>query len=164
MLFKDVEKLVKLIENSAFDEFEWEKNKERIKLKKSPSGMSTVSYAPAPAPAVAAPGPIVGTSAPTATGAAQTAAESASEQPSAKAGKEVLSPFVGTFYSSPAPDSPPYVEIGKTVKKGDVLCIVEAMKIMNEIEAEFAGKVIEILATNGQAVQYGEPLFVIDPN
>ena len=77
--------------------------------------------------------------------------------------KEVLSPFVGTFYASPAPGAAKYVEPGSRVKKGDVLCIIEAMKIMNEIEAEFPGKVVSILVKDGQPVQYGQPLYLLEP-
>lgn len=76
---------------------------------------------------------------------------------------KVLSPFVGTFYRSPSPEADSYVREGQVVKKGDVLCIVEAMKLMNEIECESNGKIISILAENGQPVEYGEPLFLIDP-
>jgi acetyl-CoA carboxylase biotin carboxyl carrier protein len=76
--------------------------------------------------------------------------------------KKVLSPFVGTFYRAPSPTSAPYVEVGKRVSPGDSLCIVEAMKLMNEIEADFAGRVIQVLVENGQPVEFGEPLFVID--
>jgi len=76
---------------------------------------------------------------------------------------KVLSPFVGTFYRSPSPEADAYVTEGQTVKKGDVLCIIEAMKLMNEIESEVNGKVVAILAENGQPVEYGEPLFLIDP-
>jgi acetyl-CoA carboxylase biotin carboxyl carrier protein len=76
--------------------------------------------------------------------------------------KKVLSPFVGTFYRSPSPTSPSYVEIGKRVSPGDTLCIVEAMKLMNQIEADFAGKIVQVLVENGQPVEFGEPLFVID--
>jgi acetyl-CoA carboxylase biotin carboxyl carrier protein len=76
--------------------------------------------------------------------------------------KKVLSPFVGTFYRAPSPTSSPYVEVGKRVSPGDSLCIVEAMKLMNEIEADFAGRVVQILVENGQPVEFGEPLFVID--
>ena len=74
----------------------------------------------------------------------------------------VTSPIVGTFYRAPSPESPPYVEVGSTVSKGAVLCIVEAMKIMNEIECEVTGKVSNILVENAQAVEYGQPLFIID--
>lgn len=76
---------------------------------------------------------------------------------------KVLSPFVGTFYRAPSPEADSYVKEGQMVKKGDVLCIVEAMKLMNEIECEISGKVVSILAENGQPVEYGEPLFLIDP-
>lgn len=76
-------------------------------------------------------------------------------------GNIVKSPMVGTFYLKPSPDSKPYVEVGQTVKKGDVLCIIEAMKLMNEIESEFDGKITEILVKDAQSVEYGKPLFVI---
>jgi acetyl-CoA carboxylase biotin carboxyl carrier protein len=80
-----------------------------------------------------------------------------------KPGQVVTSPFVGTFYRTPAPDQPPFVEVGSVVRKGQVLCIVEAMKLMNEIEAEISGKIAEILAENGQPVEFGQPLFRIEP-
>jgi len=76
--------------------------------------------------------------------------------------KKVLSPFVGTFYRSASPTAAPYVEVGKRVAPGDSLCIIEAMKLMNAIEADFAGKIVQILVENGQPVEFGEPLFVID--
>ncbi len=76
--------------------------------------------------------------------------------------KIVKAPMVGTFYLKPSPTSEAYVEIGKTVKKGDTLCIIEAMKLMNEIESEFDGKIIEICVKDGEAVEYGKPLFVIE--
>jgi acetyl-CoA carboxylase biotin carboxyl carrier protein len=76
--------------------------------------------------------------------------------------KQVLSPFVGTFYRAPSPDSDPYVREGLVVKRGDVLCVIEAMKLMNEIEAEFPGKIKSVLVENGQPVEFGEPLFMIE--
>jgi acetyl-CoA carboxylase biotin carboxyl carrier protein len=76
---------------------------------------------------------------------------------------KICSPFVGTFYRAPSPDSEPYVKEGQTIKKGDVLCIIEAMKLMNEIESEVSGKIVSILVENGQPVEFGEPLFLIDP-
>ena len=79
-------------------------------------------------------------------------------------GNEVKSPMVGTFYSSPEPGSKPYVAVGSRVAKGQILCIIEAMKIMNEIESEVAGVVTEVLASDAQPVEYGQPLFRIDPN
>ena len=76
---------------------------------------------------------------------------------------ECRSPIVGTFYHAPSPDTPPFVRVNDTIKKGDVLCIIEAMKLMNEIEAEVSGTVVEILVENGQAVEYDQPLFRIKP-
>jgi acetyl-CoA carboxylase biotin carboxyl carrier protein len=84
-------------------------------------------------------------------------------QASSKSVQVVTSPFVGTFYRTPAPDQRPFVEVGSAVKKGQVLCIIEAMKLMNEIESEIAGTVLEILAENGQPVEFGQPLFRLDP-
>lgn len=77
--------------------------------------------------------------------------------------EEIVAPMVGTFYRSPAPDADPFVKKGDTVNPGETLCIIEAMKLMNEIEVEIRGKIVEILVENGQAVEYGEPLFVIEP-
>lgn len=76
--------------------------------------------------------------------------------------KEFLSPLVGTFYSAPSPGAPDYAKVGQAVKAGDVLCIIEAMKLMNEIEAEFGGKIVSVLAENGQPVAFGDPLFLIE--
>ncbi len=75
----------------------------------------------------------------------------------------VTSPIVGTFYQAPSPESPPFVEVGSRVKKGQVVCIIEAMKLMNEIESEFDGVIVKILVENGQPVEYGEPLFLLEP-
>jgi acetyl-CoA carboxylase biotin carboxyl carrier protein len=77
--------------------------------------------------------------------------------------KPIISPMVGTFYRAPSPDAPPFVEAGTVVEKGDTLCIIEAMKMMNEIEAEFRGRVARVVAENGQTVEYGESLFLIEP-
>jgi acetyl-CoA carboxylase biotin carboxyl carrier protein len=101
---------------------------------------------PAAAPAAPAPAPAA-------------AAAPAAEKP----GHGVTSPFVGTFYRTPAPDQPSFVEVGSVVKKGQVLCIIEAMKLMNEIEADVAGRVAEILVENGQPVEFGQTLFRIEP-
>lgn len=155
MLLKELEKIIKIVEKSEIAELEWEKNKERIRIRKdwqgSPPVMNYTAALPAHAPAPAA----------KAVEAATSAAASPKQESSRT--KELLSPFVGTFYASPSPTAPKYVEIGAKVKKGDVLCIVEAMKIMNEIEAEFPGKVVAILVKDGQPVQYGQPLFQIEP-
>lgn len=78
-----------------------------------------------------------------------------------KEGKIIVSPMIGTFYAKPSPDSKPFVEVGKTIKKGDTVCIVEAMKLMNEIESEFDGKIVEVFVKDGQMVDFGKPLFRI---
>lgn len=77
--------------------------------------------------------------------------------------KPIVSPMVGTFYRAPSPDAPPFVDVGSIVERGDTLCIVEAMKMMNEIEAEFRGRVARVVAENGQTVEYGESLFLVEP-
>ena len=89
-------------------------------------------------------------------GATSTAAEPE------KKGKPIVSPMVGTFYKSPSPDADPFVEVGKTVSKGDVVCIVEAMKLMNEIESEFSGKIVEICVEDGQPVEFGQVLMYVE--
>ncbi len=153
MLLKDLEKIIRLVEKSEIAELEWEKNKERIRIRKDNGPSVPMNYYAAPANAPAGVRETVINTAP------------AAPVPAAKVeikGKEVLSPFVGTFYSSPSPTAAKYVEVGSRVKKGDVLCIIEAMKIMNEIEAEFPGKVIGVLVKDGQPVQYGQPLYQIE--
>ena len=90
--------------------------------------------------------------------------ETTTEEPDSTPGVEVLSPMPGTFYRAPSPDDPPFVKEGDSVKKGDPLCIIEAMKIMNEIEAEDNGVIQKILVEGGQAVEFNQPLFIIEPN
>lgn len=156
MQYKDLEKLVKLIDESGFDEFEYQTKTEKVRLKKTPtvSGGTAVTYAaPMQMPAMAATA-APATTAPAAAGAAPRAESSNT--------KKITSPFVGTFYEAPAPDAPKYTDVGRSFKKGDVLCIVEAMKIMNEIEAEISGKVVAVLVKSGQPVQYGQPLFEVE--
>jgi acetyl-CoA carboxylase biotin carboxyl carrier protein len=157
MLLKELEKIIKIVEKSEIAELEWEKNKERIRIRKDNGVAAPMNYYAAPMQA-AAPAREVSVSA--APAAASAPAAAAKPEPK---GKEVLSPFVGTFYSSPSPTASKYVEMGARVKKGDVLCIIEAMKIMNEIEAEFPGKIVGIMVKDGQPVQYGQSLFQIEP-
>ena len=90
--------------------------------------------------------------------------ETATEEPDSTPGVEVLSPMPGTFYRAPSPDDPPFVKEGDSVKKGDPLCIIEAMKIMNEIESEDIGVIQKIIVESGQAVEFNQPLFIIEPN
>ena len=96
--------------------------------------------------------------------AAPTAEPAPAAAPPPPTGKQVRAPIVGTFYSASSPDAPAFVKVGDKVKTGDVLCIIEAMKLMNEIESEVSGTVTQILVENGTAVEYDQPLFVVDPN
>jgi len=154
--------LFELMGQHQMAELEWESGSSKLKVR-SGKWAAPVAHSSAPmmmaAPAVHAPAPAATQAAPQA--AAPSAAPSA---PSALAAnhKKVLSPFVGTFYRKPSPDASSYVSEGQSVKPGDTLCIIEAMKLMNEIEAEFPGKVISILVENGQPVEFGEPLFIIE--
>jgi len=154
---EDVKKLVQLVEKSDVTHIEWEKGPEKVVIKR---GNSVAAQAPAAAPVfhaapVSAPVPAPASAAPAAPKAEAKAAD--------KPGVLVNSPFVGTFYRAPSPDSPPFVDVGSKVKKGQTLCIVEAMKLMNEIESEADGTVAEILVQNASPVEFGEPLFRIVP-
>jgi acetyl-CoA carboxylase biotin carboxyl carrier protein len=150
---------VALVEKSDVTHIAWQKGPEKVVIKR---GNSTA--VPLAAHAVAHPAPIAAAvPAPLAHVAPAPAAAKAEAKPADKPGVLVNSPFVGTFYRSPSPDSPPFVEVGAKVKKGQTLCIVEAMKLMNEIESEVDGAVAEILVQNATPVEFGEPLFRIVP-
>lgn len=145
---KQIKNLLKTLEDGGAAEFEYEDEKVRVRISMA-RGAPVVSAAhvqPAPAQVT------VTTSATAATGAAK----KDEGDPSVVF---ITSPFVGTFYRSPAPDADPFVEVGAVVKKGQTLCIVEAMKLMNEIEAEFPGSILEVLVENGQSVEFGQKLF-----
>jgi acetyl-CoA carboxylase biotin carboxyl carrier protein len=159
-----VKKLIDILDESTVDSIEISSDKGmKIRISKSPSGRGAMQVAP---PAVMAPvmaPPMLPAS--HATPAEGTPAVEALTPAEARGnGTEVKSPMVGTFYASPEPGAKPYVGVGSRVTKGQILCIIEAMKIMNEIESEVAGVVTEVLATDAQPVEYGQPLFRIDPN
>jgi acetyl-CoA carboxylase biotin carboxyl carrier protein len=155
-----IKKLIKLVAESGVDEIELEEEGRRVRIAKRTAPPAPAAYAPAP-PAVlldASPAPPPQTSAPA------PAAPAASPVPAlGPKVHEVKSPIVGTFYRAPAPDAAPFVQIGSDVAPGTILCIVEAMKLMNEIECDVAGKVTKILVENGQPVEYGQPLFHVVP-
>jgi len=153
MDIRKVKKLIELLEESNLAELEITEGEESVRISRQ-SQSSTVHYAVPPMPlpgAVAAPTTSAGT------GAAVTTPAS-TEPP----GHKVLSPMVGTYYQAPAPDAPAFIKIGDQVKVGDTLCIIEAMKMMNQIEADVAGKVVAALAKNGEPVEFGQPLFIIE--
>ncbi|MEN9798611.1 MAG: Acetyl-CoA carboxylase, biotin carboxyl carrier protein [Pseudomonadota bacterium] len=154
-------RIVEILEGSEVSHLSWTNGDERLVIRRGPQGAVTVVEQSAPAvvrPAVAAAPAPAAASASAAAPAAK--AEAAGAE---KPGTVVTSPFVGTFYRTPAPDQPPFVEAGSVVKKGQVLCIVEAMKLMNEIESETAGRISEVLVENGQPVEFGQALFRVEP-
>ncbi|WP_373044972.1 acetyl-CoA carboxylase biotin carboxyl carrier protein [Vulgatibacter sp.] len=161
----DVEKLkaiVAALEGTEITRFDYKNGEERLLIRRGHEPIYTHVAAPTMQMATPMPAPSAG-SMPSSPGmAAAPGAPAAAEKPAAP-GIIVTSPFVGTFYRSPSPDAPPFVDIGQSVRKGQALCIVEAMKLMNEIESEVAGKVAECFVQNGQPVEFGEPLFRIEP-
>ncbi len=159
-----VKKLIEMINESSVDSIEIASEKGvKIRISKTPTQRGTVQVAtPVQVPAVL---PALLDSRNTPAAGIQAATPEAAAAPAAvSATLEVKSPMVGTFYSAPEPGSKPYVAVGDRVQKGQTLCIIEAMKIMNEIESEFAGVVKESLAQDAQPVEYGQVLFRIDPN
>ena len=151
MDLRKLKKLIDLVEESGIAEIEVTEGEEKVRITRTTAAEAPVYAAPAPAAApVAAP-----SAAPAA--AAPAAAPAARDLSNAQ-----KSPMVGTFYRAPGPNAAAFVEVGQQVKAGDTLCIIEAMKLMNEIEAEKSGVVKEILVENGTPVEYGEPLFIIE--
>jgi len=152
MDIRKVKKLIELLEESGIAEIEIKEGEESVRISRHPAG-GTVHYAvPAPlAPPPAAASP----AAPPASGTEERQAQEEIK------GHHVLAPMVGTFYEAAAPGADPFVKIGDEVQAGDTLCIIEAMKMMNQIEADVAGRVSAILASNGEPVEFGQPLFVI---
>jgi len=150
MDIRKVKKLIELLEESNIDEIEIQEGEESVRISRNGSRVqyAPAGYAPPPPPAPAAPV------------APAAAAQEPAEAPQAE-GHLVRSPMVGTFYRSPSPSSAAFIEVGKTVKAGDVLCIVEAMKMMNQIEADKSGTVAAILVDNGEPVEYDQPLVSI---
>ena len=145
-----IEHLIKILDDSDIDSLEIERGGTRIRLGKTPIQSVTAGSPASRDEQVISSDPPV-----------QDSPTSADQ----KSGNmiEVTSPMVGTFYSAPTPDAPPYIEVGDVVKPGDGLCIIEAMKLMNELEAEVAGTIVEICVENAQPVEYGQVLFLINP-
>lgn len=143
-----IEKLAQILADTGLTEISLEDGEQAITLRKDVV-VTAAPVVPAPAATVAAPAP--------------QAAPASSEAPApAKKGTPITSPMVGTFYKSPSPDSDPFVTVGQSVAQGDVVCIVEAMKMMNEIESEISGKVIEICVEDGQPVEFGQVLMYVE--
>ena len=151
MDLRKLKKLIDLVEESGIAEIEVTEGEEKVRITRTTAAAAPIYAAPAPAAAA----PVASPAAPAA--AAPAAAPAARDLSNAQ-----KSPMVGTFYRAPGPNAAAFVEVGQQVKIGDTLCIIEAMKLMNEIEAEKSGVVKEILVENGTPVEYGEPLFIIE--
>ena len=148
MDLRKLKKLIDLVQESGISELEVTEGEEKVRIAKHVTGPAPINYvtqAPAAQQMVAAPA----------------AAPAAPAEPALPEGHVVKSPMVGTFYRASAPGAKPIVEVGQTVAVGDILCIIEAMKLMNEIEADAAGTIKAILVENGEPLEYGEPLFII---
>ena len=154
MDIRKVKKLIELLEESGIDEIEISEGEESIRISRS-SKIAPSVVAAAPAAIAAAPAPVAPAAAPVSEAAPAAA-------PAAEQGHSVKSPMVGSFYRSPSPTSAPFVEVGQTVKAGDTVCIVEAMKMMNQIEADKSGVVKAILVENGEPVEFDQPLVIIE--
>lgn len=151
MDLRKLKKLIDLVEESGIAEIEVTEGEEKVRITRTTAAAAPVYAAPAPA------------AAPVAVPAAAPAAAAPADAPAARdLSNAQKSPMVGTFYRAPGPNAAAFVEVGQQVKAGDTLCIIEAMKLMNEIEAEKSGVVKEILVENGTPVEYGEPLFIIE--
>jgi acetyl-CoA carboxylase biotin carboxyl carrier protein len=153
-----VTKLIELLSKSAIEELEIEEDGKRVRITKSPhantAATTVVQMPPAPHTTGSPPVPHVASAPPV------------PPPPAAPTTKlhEIRSPIVGTFYRAPAPDAPPFVQVGSVVQQGTVLCIVEAMKLMNEIESDISGKIVQILVENQQPVEYDQVLFLVEPS
>ncbi|MBR6025985.1 MAG: acetyl-CoA carboxylase biotin carboxyl carrier protein [Neisseriaceae bacterium] len=158
MDLRKLKKLIDLVEESDIAEIEVTEGEEKVRITRTrestPTAVAPMSYniAPAPMPAVAASNPVA---------ISNNVASESTPTENIK-GHTMTSPMVGTFYRSPSPASPAFVEVGQKVSAGDTLCIIEAMKLMNEIEADMSGTVTAILVNNGEPVEFGEPLFIIE--
>jgi len=162
MDIRKVKKLIELLEESGIAEIEITEGEEAVRISRYPNAVP-VAAAPAPMPMqtqmpiAAAPAPV-----PVAAAAAAPAAASEPEAEAGPAGHRVASPMVGTFYRSPSPEAEAFVKVGDMIQAGDTLCIIEAMKMMNQIEADISGKVVSVEVENGAPVEYGQALFVIE--
>ncbi len=150
MDLRKLKTLIDLVSDSNVSELEITEAEGKVRIVKSMGVAAPVMVQQAPAAAPVAVAPVA------------VAAPAAAEAPAAPAGHAVKSPMVGTFYRSSSPGAAPFVQIGSVVKEGDTLCIIEAMKILNEIDPDKSGTVTQILCENGQATEYGQPLFIVE--
>jgi acetyl-CoA carboxylase biotin carboxyl carrier protein len=150
MDLRKLKTLIDLVSESNVSELEITEAEGKVRIVKGPVGGPLVMAAPVAAVQMASASAVAAVAPPM------------SAEPAAETGHAVKSPMVGTFYSASSPEAKPFVQVGSVVKAGDTICIIEAMKILNEIEADHSGTVSKILVDNGQAVEYGQPMFIID--
>lgn len=159
---KDIKELIKLIDKSSISEFKVQNGDFKISIKTGNAGEPVIYQAP-----VAVQQPMVAAAPTPATpvAPANTPAETAAEKPATEeaSGVEFKSPMIGTFYRKPSPDKDVFVKVGDKVSKGDIICVIEAMKLFNEIECEMDGTIVKVLADDASPVEYDQPLFLIDP-
>ena len=151
MDLRKLKTLIELVESSGIAELEIQEGEERVRITRSVAAGAAPTIVPVTAPAVAAPAPVAGA----------VASAPGPSEPAEPEGHQVKSPMVGTFYRAASPGAKAFVEVGDSVEVGDTLCIIEAMKLMNEIESDKSGVVKQVLAENGQPVEFGQPLVVI---
>lgn len=161
----EIRELIRLLDETSISEFNYELEGAKLLIKKEEAGAQVVTpivqVAPAAAPVAAPAAPVAAAPAPVAAPAPAAAAPAAPAPAQDPSLHKIVSPMVGTFYSAPAPDAAPYVKAGARVDEKTVVCILEAMKLMNEIEADVKGEIVEVLVENGQLVEYGQPLFLV---
>ncbi len=178
MTLKEIQELIKLVAKTELSEFKYKNEKVSLHIRgKSyqhasdktavPSAPSIISMpAPAMGPGFASPAPVQSSQAPASEGMGKQ--QGGSEKSDAGGSESKLltikSPMIGTFYRSASPDKPPYIKVGDRVAKGDTVCIVEAMKLFNEIESEVGGKIVKVLVEDAQPIEYDQPLFLVDPS
>jgi oxaloacetate decarboxylase alpha subunit len=150
MNIKEIKEMIALMNENGLMELEVEKDGMRIRLKKTSSGIEGF------------PGPVVVERHNIEPPQVQSEVREPKDKSSLNS-VEIKAPMVGTFYRSPSPEAPPYAEVGQTIEAGQVICIVEAMKLMNEIKSEIKGKVLEILVDNAEPVEFGQPMFLVEP-
>jgi len=155
---KEIEELIRFVSKSGVSEVSLEQKDFKITIKNAPREMQVVTAAPAVMPLAAAPAPApVAAAAPATAPAAPKAADESKYH-------TVKSPMIGTFYRQPSPDKPNFVNVGDEVKPGQVICIIEAMKLFNEIECDVKGRIVKVLVDNSTPIEYDHPLFLVDPS
>ena len=157
MELKDIKAIIDLMKKNSITEFELERQDSKIRLKRGLSGSVASGEDAVPYPVVSMPVPVAGVP-------PVIAPPSAAAAPAATGEIEIKSPMIGTFYRAPSPEAASYVEVGAEVNSDTVVCIIEAMKVMNEIKAEVKGVITQVLAENGKPVEFGQPLFKVRPN